>query len=30
LIKKAFAFSRLCQKQGPKERTWVHVSGRAD
>ena len=29
-IKKAFAFSRLCQKQGPKERTWVHVSGRAD
>jgi hypothetical protein len=21
---------RLCQKQGPKERTWVHVSGKAD
>jgi hypothetical protein len=29
-VKKAFAFSRLRQKQGPKERTWVHVSGKAD
>jgi hypothetical protein len=30
-IKKGvFAFSRLCQKQGPEERTWVHVSGEAD
>jgi hypothetical protein len=29
-VKKAFAFSRLCQRQGPKERTWVHVSGKAD
>jgi hypothetical protein len=28
--KGAFAFSRLCQKQGPEERTWVHVSGKAD
>jgi hypothetical protein len=28
--KGAFAFSRLCQKQGPEERTWVHVSGEAD
>jgi hypothetical protein len=29
-IKKAFAFPRLCQKQDPKERTWMHVSGKAD
>jgi hypothetical protein len=29
-IEKAFAFPRLCQKQDPKERTWVHVSGKAD
>jgi hypothetical protein len=29
-IKKAFALSRPCQKQGPKERTRVHVSGKAD
>jgi hypothetical protein len=29
-VKKAFAFSRLLQKQGPKERTWVHESGKAD
>ena len=30
-IKKGFfAFSRLYQKQGPKEQTWVHVSGKAD
>jgi hypothetical protein len=29
-IKKAFTFPRLCQKQDPKERTWVHVSGKAD
>jgi hypothetical protein len=29
-IKKAFAFPRLCQKQDPKERAWVHVSGKAD
>jgi hypothetical protein len=28
--KKAFTFPRLCQKQDPKERTWVHVSGKAD
>jgi hypothetical protein len=28
--KKAFAFPWLCQKQDPKERTWVHVSGKAD
>jgi hypothetical protein len=28
--KGAFAFSRLCQKQGPEERTWVYVSGEAD
>jgi hypothetical protein len=28
--KGASAFSRLCQKQGPEERTWVHVSGEAD
>jgi hypothetical protein len=29
-IKKAFAFPRLCQKQDPKERMWMHVSGKAD
>jgi hypothetical protein len=29
-VKKAFAFSRLRQKQGPKERTWVRESGKAD
>jgi hypothetical protein len=29
-IKKASAFPRLCQKQDPKKRTWVHVSGKAD
>jgi hypothetical protein len=29
-IKKAFAFPRLCRKQGPKEQTRVHVSGKAD
>jgi hypothetical protein len=29
-IKKTFTFPRLCQKQDPKERTWVHVSGKAD
>jgi hypothetical protein len=29
-VKKAFAFSRLSQRQGPKEQTWVHVSGKAD
>jgi hypothetical protein len=28
--KRLFAFSRLYQKQGPKEQTWVHVSGKAD
>jgi hypothetical protein len=28
--KGAFTFSRLCQKQGPEGRTWVHVSGEAD
>ena len=28
--KRAFAFSRLCRKQSPEERTWVHVSGKAD
>jgi hypothetical protein len=28
--KEVFAFSRLCQKQGPKEQTWAHVSGKAD
>jgi hypothetical protein len=29
-VKKAFAFSRLRRKQGPKERTWVHESGKVD
>jgi hypothetical protein len=30
-IKKGlFAFSWLCQKQGPEARTWVRVSGEAD
>jgi hypothetical protein len=29
-IKKAFAFPWLCRKQDPKERTRVHVSGKAD
>jgi hypothetical protein len=29
-IEKAFAFPRLCRKQDPKERTRVHVSGKAD
>jgi hypothetical protein len=29
-IKKAFAFPRLCQKLDPKERMWMHVSGKAD
>jgi hypothetical protein len=29
-VKRASAFSRLRQKQGPKERTWVHESGKAD
>jgi hypothetical protein len=29
-IKKAFAFPRPCQKHDPKERTWMHVSGKAD
>jgi hypothetical protein len=29
-IKKAFVFPRLCQKQDPKKRTWMHVSGKAD
>jgi hypothetical protein len=29
-IERAFAFPRLCRKQDPKERTRVHVSGKAD
>jgi hypothetical protein len=29
-IKRAFVFPRLCRKQDPKERTRVHVSGKAD
>jgi hypothetical protein len=29
-VERAFAFPRLCRKQDPKERTRVHVSGKAD
>jgi hypothetical protein len=30
IFNQVFAFPRLCRKQDPKERTRVHVSGKAD